>query len=53
MLTGSLCVVGRMIWHGIDANSPIYGGLVGGGVAFVLGSLLSRPAPQLQTQTER
>ncbi|HGM4999759.1 TPA: sodium:solute symporter [Serratia marcescens] len=53
MLTGSLCVVGLMIWHGIDANSPIYGGLVGGGVAFVLGSLLSRPAPQLQTQTER
>ena len=53
MLTGSLCVVGLMIWHGIDANSPIYGGLLGGGVAFVLGSLLSRPAAQLQPQTER
>lgn len=53
MLTGSLCVVGLMVWHGIDANSPIYGGLLGGGVAFVLGSLLSRPAAQLQTQTER
>ncbi|HGW3589650.1 TPA: sodium:solute symporter [Serratia marcescens] len=53
MLTGSLCVVGLMIWHGIDANSPIYGGLLGGGVAFVLGSLLSRPTPQLQAQTER
>lgn len=38
---------------GIDANSPIYGGLLGGGVAFVLGSLLSRPAAQLQPQTER
>lgn len=44
MLTGSLCVVGLMARHGIDANSPIYGGLLGGGVAFVLGSLLSRPA---------
>ncbi|WP_049207925.1 sodium:solute symporter [Serratia marcescens] len=53
MLTGSLCVVGLMIWHGIDASSPIYGGLLGGGVAFVLGSLLSRPAAQLQPQTER
>ncbi len=53
MLTGSLCVVGLMAWHGIDANSPIYGGLLGGGVAFVLGSLLSRPAAQLQPQTER
>ncbi|EPR9347338.1 sodium:solute symporter [Serratia marcescens] len=53
MLTGSLCVVGLMVWHGIDANSPIYGGLLGGGIAFVLGSLLSRPAAQLQTQTER
>ena len=42
-----------MAWHGIDANSPIYGGLLGGGVAFVLGSLLSRPTPQLQPQTER
>ncbi|PYA94076.1 sodium:solute symporter [Serratia marcescens] len=53
MLTGSLCVVGLMAWHGIDANSPIYGGLLGSGVAFVLGSLLSRPAAQLQPQTER
>lgn len=53
MLTGSLCVVGLMFWQGIDANSPIYGGLLGGGAAFVLGSLLSRPAPQLQTLTER
>jgi len=53
MLTGSLCVVGLMAWHGIDANSPIYGGLLGGGIAFVLGSLLSRPAAQLQPQTER
>lgn len=53
MLTGSLCVVGLMARHGIDANSPIYGGLLGGGVAFVLGSLLSRPAAQLQPQTER
>ncbi len=31
----------------------LWGGLLGGGVAFVLGSLLSRPAAQLQPQTER
>ncbi len=52
-LTGCLCVVVFMIRHGLDANTPIYGGLLGGGVAFVLGSLLSRPAAQLQPQTER
>lgn len=52
MLAGSLCVLGLMYWHGIEANSPIYGGLLAGGAVFVLVSLLSRVTPQLQTFTE-
>jgi len=52
MLAGSLCVLGLMYYHGIEANSPIYGGLLAGGVAFVLGSLLTRQNPQPQVQSE-
>ncbi|KYQ95149.1 sodium:solute symporter [Serratia plymuthica] len=52
MLAGSLCVLGLMYYHGIEANSPIYGGLLAGGVAFVLGSLLTRQNPQPQIQSE-
>ncbi len=52
MLSGSLCVLGLMYYQGIEANSPIYGGLLAGGVAFVMGSLLTRPSPQPQVQPE-
>lgn len=52
MLAGSLCVLGLMYYHGIEANSPIYGGLLAGGLAFVVGSLLTRQSPQPQVQSE-
>ncbi|MDW5501060.1 sodium:solute symporter [Pseudomonas lundensis] len=52
MLSGSLCVLGLMYYQGIEANSPIYGGLLAGGAAFVMGSLLTRPSPQPQVQPE-
>ncbi|WP_258089963.1 sodium:solute symporter [Serratia liquefaciens] len=52
MLTGSLSVLGLMYYQGIEANSPIYGGLLAGGAAFVMGSLLTRPSPQPQVQPE-
>lgn len=52
MLSGSLCVLGLMYYQGIEANSPIYGGLLAGGVAFVMGSLLTRPSPQPQALPE-
>lgn len=42
MISGSLCVVGFMFYHGIQANSPIYSGLLVGALAFVIGSLLTR-----------
>ncbi|ERK11459.1 putative sodium-solute symporter [Serratia fonticola AU-P3(3)] len=42
MLSGSLCVIGFMFYHGIQANSPIYSGLLVGALAFVIGSLLTR-----------
>lgn len=41
-----------MYYQGIEANSPIYGGLLAGGAAFVMGSLLTRPSPQPQVQPE-
>ncbi|CAI1662390.1 Proline permease [Serratia proteamaculans] len=52
MLTGSLCVLGLMYYQGIEANSPIYGGLLAGGAAFLIGSLLTRPSLQPQVQPE-
>ncbi|MGO2466339.1 MAG: sodium:solute symporter [Serratia proteamaculans] len=52
MLTGSLCVLGLMYYQGIEANSPIYGGLLAGGAAFLIGSLLTRPSLQQQVQPE-
>lgn len=52
MLTGSLSVLALMYYHGIEANSPIYGGLLAGGAAFLIGSLLTRPSPQPQVQPE-
>lgn len=41
MISGSLCVVGFMFYHGIQANSPIYSGLLVGTLTFVIGSLLT------------
>lgn len=52
MLTGSLCVLGLMYYQGIEANSPIYGGLLAGGAAFLIGSLLTRPSLSQQVQPE-
>jgi SSS family solute:Na+ symporter len=52
MLTGSLSVLVLMYYHGIEANSPIYGGLLAGGAAFLIGSLLTRPGPLPQVQPE-
>ncbi|CAI0915718.1 Proline permease [Serratia quinivorans] len=52
MLIGSLSVLALMYYHGIEANSPIYGGLLAGGAAFLIGSLLTRPGPQPQVQPE-
>ena len=52
MLTGSLCVLGLMYYQGIEANSPIYGGLLAGGAAFLIGSLLTRPSLPQQVQPE-
>lgn len=52
MLTGSLCVLGLMYYQGIEANSPIYGGLLVGGAAFLIGSLLTRPSLSQQVQPE-
>ncbi|WP_283602891.1 sodium:solute symporter [Serratia proteamaculans] len=52
MLTGSPCVLGLMYYQGIEANSPIYGGLLAGGAAFLIGSLLTRPSLQQQVQPE-
>ncbi|MBH1928477.1 sodium:solute symporter [Serratia rubidaea] len=49
MLAGSLTAIGFMCYQGIQANSPIYGGLIAGALAFVIGSLATRPqtaAPQ-------
>lgn len=44
MLIGSQRVLVLMVWHGIRAISPIYGGLLSGVMAFVL----SQPSPRLQ-----
>ncbi|WP_413514689.1 sodium:solute symporter [Serratia proteamaculans] len=52
MLTGSLCVLGLMYYQGIEANSPIYGGLLAGGASFLIGSLLTRPSLSQQVQPE-
>ncbi|MHA7847570.1 sodium:solute symporter family protein [Serratia sp. D1N4] len=41
MVMGSLCVLGFMFYHGIQANSPIYSGLLVGALAFIVGSLLT------------
>lgn len=47
MLSGIACVIAFMFLHGLQANSPIYAGLISSSVALVLGSLLTSP------QTER
>jgi SSS family solute:Na+ symporter len=43
MLAGCAGVIGFMIKDGLLANSPIYAGLAFGMIAFVAGSLLTRP----------
>lgn len=43
MLAGCAGVIGFMIKDGLLANSPIYAGLALGMIAFVAGSLLTRP----------
>ncbi|MEB3368952.1 sodium:solute symporter [Saccharopolyspora mangrovi] len=48
MLVGSLTVIGLMIAYGMDANEPIYVGLISSVVVFVAVSLLAPPTEQTQ-----
>lgn len=41
MIAGSLCVLGFMYYHGIQANSPIYSGLLASLLVFIVASLLT------------
>jgi hypothetical protein len=46
ILTGTVLTLGTMIVVGdIYANSPIFPGLIGSLVAYLAGSLLSKPTP--------
>jgi SSS family solute:Na+ symporter len=47
IITGTVLTLGTMIVVGdIYANSPIFAGLIGSLVAYVVGSLLSKPTPE-------
>lgn len=51
MLVGSLTVIGLMIAYGMDANEPIYVGLIASVVVFVAVSLLAPPTEQRQIES--
>jgi hypothetical protein len=47
IITGTVLTLGTMIVVGdIYANSPIFAGLIGSLVAYVAGSLLTKPTPE-------
>lgn len=48
MAVGSITVIGLMIVYGMDADEPIYIGLIASVVVFVLASLLAPPTGQEQ-----
>ena len=45
IVVGIIVTFGDMAIAGIDADEPIYAGMIGGLIAYVIGSLLSQPTP--------